>query len=101
MEGTLLFLIIGLFVAMLFLNVYFRVKVFKTYKKLVQNGVEFSAKHFLDKKKMENEIYPRYPHMRKDIDIFVRHIRYSMKMATVLAVLITLFGGVLMYYRNG
>ncbi|MEM8524309.1 MAG: hypothetical protein AAGG68_06685 [Bacteroidota bacterium] len=101
MEGTLLFLIIGLFAAMLFLNIYFRIKVFKTYKKLVQNGVEFGAKHFLDQKKMESEIYPRYPHMREEIDTFVRHIRYSMKMATVLAALITLFGGVLMYYRKG
>jgi len=101
MEGTLLFLVLGLFAAMLFLNFYFRVKVLKTYKKLVQNGVEFGAKHFLDKKKMETEIYPRYPHMRAEIDTFVRHIRYSVKMATVLTTLITIFGGILMYYRKG
>lgn len=101
LEGTLLFLVMGLFAAMLFLNLYFRLKVLRTYKKLVKNRVEFGVKHFMDKEKMEREIYPRYPHMIADIDTFVRHIQYSIKMATVLTTLITLFGGILMYYRNG
>ncbi|MEM0991936.1 MAG: hypothetical protein AAF847_02325 [Bacteroidota bacterium] len=100
MENILIVLVLGLFAAMLFLNFYFRVKVLKTYKKLVQNGVEFNVKHFLSKEKMEQEIYPRYPHMRKEIDIFVRHIQYSVKMATVLTTLITILGGILMYYRK-
>lgn len=99
MFKLLLFLVIGLFVAMLFLNVYFRVRVMKTYKRLVQNRVEFDPAHFFNKEKMEREIYPRYPDMRQDIDVFVRHINYSIKMATVLVALITLFGGILMYYR--
>lgn len=99
MFKLLLFLVIGLFVAMLFLNVYFRVRVMKTYKRLVQNRVEFEPAHFFNKEKMEREIYPRYPDMRQDIDVFVRHINYSIKMATVLVALITLFGGILMYYR--
>ncbi len=96
----LLFLIIGLFAAMLFLNVYFRIKVLQTYKKLVQNKVEFGASHLFNKQKMEAEIYPKYPHMKKDIETFVNHLRYSIRMATVLIALITLFGGVLMYFRN-
>jgi hypothetical protein len=100
LEGTLLFLVMGLFAAMLFLNLYFRIKVYKSYKKLVQNRVEFGVKHFLNQEKMEQEIYPRYPHMREEIDTFARHIRYSVKMATVLTTLITLFGGILMYFRN-
>lgn len=90
----------GLFAAMLFLNLYFRIRVFKVYKKLVQNRVEFGAAHFFNKQKMEEEIYTKYPAFREDIDIFVRHIHYSIKMATVLIALITLFGAVLMYYRH-
>lgn len=92
-------IVIGLFVAMLFLNIYFRVKVFKAYKKLVQQGVEFQAEHFFNKAKMKSEIFPRYPHLQNDIEIFVNHITYSVRMATVLIFLITLFGGILMYYR--
>lgn len=95
----LIFLVIALFAAMLFLNVYFRVKVFKTYKKLVQNKVEFGPSHIFNRKKMEREIFPKYPHMKEDIEAFVRHMRYSIHMATVLIALITLFGGILMYYR--
>ena len=89
----------GLFAAMLFLNVYIRVKAFKYYRKLVQNRVDFKPKHVFNKALMEAEIYPKYPNSRADIDAFVHHIRKSMRMATVLIALITLFGAILMYYR--
>jgi len=95
----LITLVWGLFAAMLFLNIYFRVRVFKTYKKLVQNRVEFGASHVFNKEKMEAEVMPRYPHMREEIETFVRHLQYSIRMATVLIALITLFGGILMYYQ--
>lgn len=84
---------------MLFLNLYFRVRVLKVYKKLVQNRVEFGASHIFNREKMEAEIFPKYPQMRNEIETFVRHMRYSIRMATVLIALITLFGAVLMYYR--
>lgn len=96
----LISLVIGLFVAMLFLNIYFRVKVLKAYKVLVQNEVEFGAKHVFNKSKMEAEIYPKYPHLQEEIATFVNHIQYSTRMATVLITLITLFGGILMYFRE-
>lgn len=96
----LISIVIGLFVAMLFLNVYFRVRVLKTYKILVQNEVEFGANHIFNRKKMEEEIFPRYPEFKTEIETFVNHMRYSIRMATVLIALITLFGAILMYYRN-
>lgn len=92
-------IIIALFVGMLFLNIYFRVKVFKSYKTLVQNRVEFGAAHIFNPRKMEVEILPRYPNNRQDILTFVSHIRYSIRMASVLIFLITAFGAVLMYFR--
>lgn len=93
-------IVIGLFVAMLFLNVYFRVKVLRTYRKLVENRVEFGAAHLFNRDKMEAEILPRYPHMRREIETFASHMRYSIRMATVLIALITLFGAILMYFRE-
>ncbi len=99
MFELLTYLIIGLFVAMLFLNVYFRVKVMKAYKKLVKARVQFGVKDILSKQKLESEVIPKYPHMRQDILDFSNHIRYSIKMATVLIALITAFGAVLMWYR--
>jgi len=99
MFNFLIFLVIGLFVAMLFVNIYFRARVMKVYRRLVQNRVEFDSSHFFNKEKMRKEIYPKYPEHQEDIEIFVSHIRYSIRMATVLSALITLFGGILMYYR--
>ena len=96
----LISIVIGLFIAMLFLNIYFRVKVFKVYKILVQNKVEFGASHIFNDEKMAREIFPRYPQQIDNIKTFTRHIRYSIKMATVLTTLITLFGAILMYYRH-
>ncbi|MBI5915672.1 MAG: hypothetical protein HY842_09865 [Bacteroidetes bacterium] len=98
MFKILAFLIIGLFVAMLFVNVYFRAKVLKTYKRLVQNQVEFGAAHLFNRKRMEAEILPKYPHMRQDILDFSDHIQYSIKMASLLLAIILAFGAVLMYF---
>ena len=100
MYVLLISIVLGLFAAMLFLNVYFRVRVLRTYRRLVENRVEFGAAHIFNREKMEEEIYPRYPNMRQDIDVFVRHMRYSIRMATVLIALITLFGAILMYFRE-
>lgn len=93
-------IVIGLFVAMLFLNVYFRAKVLKVYGVLVRNRVQFGAAHIFSRKKLEEEILPRYPQFRNEIESFIRHMRYSIRMATVLIALITAFGAILMYYRS-
>jgi len=95
----LISLVIGLFIAMLFLNIYFRMKVLAAYKVLVKNKVDFGAAHIFNDERMAKEIYPHYPDQVENIKIFVRHIRYSIKMATVLTTLITLFGAILMWYR--
>lgn len=100
MFTLLVSIIIGLFIAMLFVNVYFRVKVVKSYRKLQENEVDFEAAHIFNPTRMEAEILPKYPDMREEIITFTSHIRYSIKMASVLIALITLFGAVLMYYRN-
>ncbi len=96
----LISIVIGIFIAMLFLNIYFRVKVFQVYGRLVRARVEFGAAHIFNSEKMATEILPRYPEQREDILLFVRHIHYSIRMASVLTGLITLFGGILMWYRH-
>lgn len=97
---TLIIIVISLFVAMLFLNIYFRVNVFKQYKYLVQNNIEFTTKDILNRQKMEEEVLPKYPGHEEQILGFSDNLRKSVKMATVLITLITLFGAILMYYRH-
>lgn len=100
MLELLIFIVGALFLALLFLNLYFRIKVLKSYKILVQNKVEFEASHFFNPKKMKAEIISRYPHLEKEITTFVRHIQYSIKLASVFLLLITIFGGILMYFKD-
>ncbi|MBV6429083.1 MAG: hypothetical protein KIPDCIKN_03621 [Haliscomenobacter sp.] len=95
----LISIVIGLFAAMLFLNIYFRIKVLKAYKVLVRNKVEFGAVHVFNRSRREAEVHPRYPQMKNEIETFANHLRYSIRMATVLTALITLFGAILLYYR--
>jgi hypothetical protein len=99
MYTLLISVVIGLFVAMLFLNLYFRAKVLRVYGVLVRNRVQFGAAHVFNRQKLEAEVLPRYPQFRAEIETFIRHMRYSIRMATVLIVLITLFGAILMYFR--
>lgn len=100
MYYLLLSIVIGLFIGMLFLNLYFRAKVFKVYGVLVRNKVEFGAAHIFNRKKLEEEILPRYPQFKNEIETFIRHMRYSIQMASVLLFLITAFGAILMYFRE-
>jgi hypothetical protein len=97
---VLVSLVIGLFVAMLFVNLYFRIRVLKAYKVLVQNEVDFKPAHIFNLERMRSEIIPQYPHLEKEILAFAKNLRFSIQMATVLIALITAFGGILMWYRN-
>lgn len=99
MYTLLISIVIGLFLAMLFVNLYFRAKVLKVYGVLVRNKVEFGAAHIFNRQKLEEEILPRYPQFRNEIETFVRHMKYSIKMASVLLALVTAFGAILMYFR--
>ena len=91
----LISLVIGLFVALLFVNIYFRVKVFKSYSRLRKNDVDMNAEHILNKDKLKNEILPKYPEYRDEILQFSSHLRYSIRIAVLLIALITIFGGIL------
>lgn len=99
MTNTLLTLVILAFVGMLLLNIYFRLKVIKIYRKLRKNNVplELSPGHLFNKEKLENEIIPQHPNHADDIRIFANNIRFSVRMASVLITLITLFAAILMY----
>jgi hypothetical protein len=56
--------------------------------------------HLFNRKRLEEEVLPRYPQFRREIETFIRHMRYSMRMATVLLFLITAFGAILLYFRE-
>ena len=96
----LITIVIVLFLAMLFVNIYFRAKVLKAYRVLVQNEVDFTAKQIFSTQLVEEEVVPRYPAQAQAIRDFSNYLRMSIRMGTVLLFLITVFGGILMWYRN-
>ena len=74
MYGTLIFIVVASFLALLVLNIYFRVKVMGVYKRLVSNRVDFEVKQLLDKKRLEAEVVPKYPKHKEDILEFAMYI---------------------------
>ena len=90
-----MYLVIRLFVALLFLQLYFRIRVVKLYRKLVRNEIQFESKHIFSKRKMEEEILPKYPEHRDDIVKFVNEMRFSIQIASLLIVLIMIAGLIL------
>lgn len=92
MSQLLTFFAIGLFVALFFLNFYFRFKILKTYKILFANKIEFGIGHIFNKQKMESEVLNRYPKYRADILSFCNQIRLSLLYALFLVAGITIIG---------
>lgn len=96
-------LIVGIivsFCALLVLHLYFRVRVFKAYKVLVQNRVDIDVKAIFNKQKIREEVLPRYPQFQREIWAFVRNLRLAMTLASAFLVLIILLGLVLLNYRS-
>jgi hypothetical protein len=92
-------LVITAFVMMLFFNIYFRVKVFKYYKILVENRVQIDVKDLLNINKIKEEVIPRYPKFEKEILAFIYNIRNSIFIAMGLIVVITLCWSILHKYK--
>lgn len=85
-----------MFICIFALNFYFRMRVFKAYKYLVQNEIEFNTTDIFSKKKIE-EIVSRYPKHADGIHDFMDNIRRSVQLATVFTTLITAFAAILMF----
>jgi len=100
MRTILLLIVCLLFVAMLAVNLYFRAKVLRAYRVLVQDQVDFTPGQICSKLRMEDEIIPRYPDSAEAIRNFSGYLQLSIKMTTVLMALITTFGGILMWFRH-
>lgn len=88
----LVYLIIALFVGLFFVQMYFRFRVLKVYQRLTRNQVQFEAKHIFSKRKLEEEVLPRYPEHREDILRFVKEMQLSVTFASIFIVLIFIVG---------
>ena len=76
--------VIGLLAILIFVNLYFRTKVLKYYKKLDKIELPLRSRHILSRKKLEEEILKTNEPDRENIEGFVNQIRRLMLYVVVL-----------------
>ena len=96
--ARLLLFIAFLFAGFFVLNLYFRVKVIGSYRRLAQARVEFGASEIFSDEKMRL-IIERYPQHETDLVQFSKYLRFSIWMASVFVTVTILLGSVLLYFR--
>ena len=100
MQDTLITITIVTFGFLLIANVFFRIKTFRTFKKLAEEGVMFGKEHVLNKALLERDIIAKHPDKKKLIMSHINSMKLSMRISTLCMVVLTICGGVLMYYRK-
>ncbi|WMX15966.1 MULTISPECIES: hypothetical protein [unclassified Aureispira] len=100
MQDTLITITIVTFGFLLVANVFFRIKTFRTFKKLAEQGVMFSKEHVLSKELLEREIISKHPDKKELILSHVNSMKLSMRISMLCMVVLTICGAVLMYYRK-
>jgi len=92
-------MIIGLFVTLVCLNLYFRYKLMPIFKVLHKNKVPMNATYIFNTSRMEKELIPHYPKFEKEIRLLASRIRRSIVLALSIVLTITALGITL--YLNG
>jgi hypothetical protein len=100
MEDTLIAITIGTFGFLLLANIYFRIRTFRTFKQLAEQNIAFSRAHVFDKERMEREIISKHPAHKALIQKHVNSMKASMNISLLCMVVLTICGGVLMYFRS-
>jgi len=87
-----MFLVLALlFGGFFLLNMYFRIKVWKSWRVLSRHGVEFAARDIFSGQKLR-AVIDRYPEHKEDILNYAKHMQFSLWLASVFVVLIIIFG---------
>lgn len=85
------------FAGLVVLSFFFRLRVLNAYHHLVKHQVQFEREHIFNRKKLEEEILPRYPEQRQHILRFTQGIMLSMRIASILIIIISLCAAFLMF----
>jgi hypothetical protein len=80
--------VIGLLLILIFVNLYFRLRVLKYYKKLKNTELPLRSRHIFDRQKLEKEILSVHGPDRENIKGFVDQIRRMIIFVAILFVII-------------
>ena len=82
----------SVFIGLLVLNLFFRIKLLKLYRKLLEGRVDFPPSYLFNKKKLKEEVVPRYPAYEKEILEFSGKLNTSIRIAFVVFVISLIIG---------
>lgn len=94
------FVFAGLVGAMIFINIYFRLKVIRIYKILMQKGISVSAGQLVSKEKMEKELTVKFPEQKELLLDLRKQIIRSLALAATLWLIVLVIGLVVYLTRN-
>ena len=98
LNNTLIIIAIGLILLLLF-NVYLRVVVFKAYKTLLENKIDFTPKQMMNSQLLEKEVIPKYPEHAAAIRQFSRKVNISIYVGILMLIIILFLGYTLVRNR--
>ncbi|MBK8546445.1 MAG: hypothetical protein IPL63_03385 [Saprospiraceae bacterium] len=99
MTQVLIYFIAGLFLALLFLNIFFRLKVIRVYKNMIKHRVEVNSVVIFEPESRMKDVFLKFPGSVADIKSFIYYIRLSVGIAVLIVLCITLLGLVLHFNR--
>ncbi|MEZ4912213.1 MAG: hypothetical protein R2774_15300 [Saprospiraceae bacterium] len=89
------YLVMAFVLALLIVNVIFRVRVMKYYKEMVKHHIDFDPLAVFSKNRLQNEVYDKYPQHSVLIQTFVYNIKLSIAIALGLILLLALLAIIL------
>ena len=95
----LMIVVISIFVVLLVINLFFRIKILRIYHRLVAGEVDFPPSYILNKEKLQNEIVPKYPSHEKDIMGLHKVLKTSLSVAFVVFIISLFIGYQYVKYR--
>ncbi len=72
----------------------------RSYRKMVQAGVEAKPRELLVKETLETKIIPAYPEHETVIREFVNYLKNGFRMTSVFLALVLLFGYILIKFKQ-
>ncbi len=95
----LMIVVISIFVVLLVINLFFRIKILRIYHRLVAGEVDFPPSYILNKEKLQNEIVPKYPLYEKEIMGLHKVLKTSLGVAFVVFIISLFIGYQYVKYR--
>ena len=101
MENTLIAITIVTFAALLFFNIYFRIKSFRTFKQLAELNIYFTRDHVFDTQRLEKEILSKHPDQKAANSITrQKHENINNDDIHIVRRCVDFCGATLMYFRQ-